>query len=352
MNSNRALGLWACWTSSICLISSFAFSQNAFEQRWPTATDSLAWPLAYTKPAAQFADPFGALPLKPLSTGLPAESGVNYTLSPWGGYLNLGSGIGSQAVGGTSGSVAFPIGQSFGLLTQGATGSIGGNGIYDVGSILYWRAPALGLAGGTAQIGHFDSFGGANFASGGANFEDYLGRFTPFATVGAFGAQRVATKGYGTVGLAYYPTDNLQLALSGFDAGGFSGVQGSAEYLLPQRINGVATTVSADGFVANHGSSGAMARLKFLFGPTPANNKTLIERRREDDPLTAEDDLANSIGGSHGFGAILNGLASRPGGTPIPSSNVCTIGQIYSPGQCTCNGTSIMVGNTGQLQCS
>jgi hypothetical protein len=230
-------------------------------------------------------------------TSLPAESGVNYTLSPFAGYFNLGSGLGSQAIGGSTGSVAFPIGHSFGLFTEGTAGSIGGYGFYQGGTNLYWRDPSLGLVGATGQIGHFNtSFGDANFASGGANFEGYFGRFTPFATVGVIGVQSLKAAGYGTIGAAYYPTDNLQLALSGIDYGGSSGVQGGIEYLLPLKVQGMATTVSVDGFAGNHGMSGAMARLTLLFGPKTANNKTLIERRRQDDPIT------DSSGGmSNGF---------------------------------------------------
>ena len=330
MISVRRPGLWAGGVVGFCLISSLAFSQSAVEQRWPATADSFDWALAYAKPA-QTPDPFSGLIFKPPATGLPAELGVNYTLSPWGGYLNLGSGTGSQAIGGTSGSVAFPIGQSFGLLTQGTAGSIGGNGIYDVGSTLYWRDPARGLAGGTAEIGHFESFGGANFASGGANLEAYFARFTPFATAGAFGVQDLATKGYGTVGTAFYPTDNLQLALGGYDYGGLSGVRGGVEYLLPKEATTVATTVSVDGFVGNHGTSGVMAKFKFLFGPTPANNKTLIERRRQDDPETTD---WNNL---FGLGNVRYRIDRTKSNQLIPSSSSknCTDGENVSDG-CTC----------------
>ncbi len=140
----------------------------------------------------------------------------------------------------------------------------------------------------------------ANFGSGGANFEGYFSRFTPFATAGVFGVQSLNSFGYGTIGTAYYPTDNLQLALSGFDYGGSSGVQGGIEYLLPETVQGVATTVSVDGFAGNHGMSGATARLKLLFGPKTANNKTLIERRRQDDPITG-DDLRHSYAVGEAF---------------------------------------------------
>ncbi len=332
----RKPGLWAGGAIGFCLLSSLAFSQNAVEQRWPSATDSTDWLLAYAKPA-QTPDPFSGLTFKPPATGLSAESGVNYSLSPYSGYLNLGSGTGNQAAGGTSGSVAFPIGHSFGLFTEGNAGSIGGYGIYDVGSNLYWRDPSLGLIGATGSVGHFNSsFSSANFASGGANFESYLDRFTPFATAGAFGVQSLKTRGYGTIGTAYYPTDNLQLSLSGYDYGGLSGVQGGAEYLLPQRVNGVATTISANALIGNHGTSGAMARLRFMFGPTPANNKTLIERRRQDDPV---EDITGGQENIIAFAASHTPSSANPTlnaqGVPI---NACLQNRNYAnENQCTCS---------------
>jgi len=271
-------------------------------------------------------------------TSLPAESGVNYTLSPFAGYLNLGSGLGSQAIGGSTGSVAFPIGHSFGLLTEGTVGSIGGYGFYQGGTNLYWRDPSLGLVGATGQAGHINTSGGnANFAFGGANFEGYFDRFTPFATAGAFGVQDLKSAGYGTIGTAYYPTDNLQLALSGFDYGGSSGVQGGIEYLLPEKVQGVATTVSVDGFAGNHGTSGVMARMTLLFGPKPANNKTLIERRRQDDPMTASANqgLAGGIQDGILYGKILEHRAGV-GDTAVcvPNFNACTTNGACCSGFC------------------
>jgi len=268
-------------------------------------------------------------------TSLPAESGVNYTLSPYAGYLKPGSGVGSQAVGGVSGSIAVPIGHSFGLLTNFTAGSIGGSALYAGGTNLYWRDPGLGLIGGGGQIGHFAGFGGVNFASGGANFEGYYGRFTPFASVGAFRVSSSATRtrGYGTLGTAYYPTDNLQLALSVYDHGGRSGVQGGVECLLPKQITAVATTVSVNGFVGNHGTSGAMARLKFLLGPTPANNKTLIERRRQDDPVTFDENYEPTLA-ELDILAFANQLATSP--NPAPPPQCCKVGDATCRGLPTC----------------
>jgi hypothetical protein len=281
-------------------------------------------------------------------TSLPAESGVNYTLSPFAGYFNAGSGLGSQAVGGGTGSVAFPIGHSFGLFTEGTAGSIGGYGFYQGGTNLYWRDPSLGLVGATGQVGHLNtSFGDANFASGGANFEGYFGRFTPFATAGAFGVQSLKAAGYGTIGTAYYPTDNLQLALSGIDYGGSSGVQGGIEYLLPEKVQGIATTVSVDGFLGNHGMSGAMARFTLLFGPKTANNKTLIERRRQDDPIS--DNQMNDPLLFHSdayFQRKYGGPAAAPGQC-LKTGQACSASSQCCVGGCSLGECVPPIGNSG-----
>ena len=145
-------------------------------------------------------------------TWLPAKSGITYTLSPYAGYINPGSAAGSLTVGDTSGSIAFPVGHSFGLMADFTAAPVGGYGFYQAGTNLYWRDPSLGLIVGDAHIGHFGDLGGANFASSGAAFEGYIGCFTPFAIAGALGAQGLVTRRYGTIGTAYYPTDNLQFA--------------------------------------------------------------------------------------------------------------------------------------------
>jgi hypothetical protein len=313
-----------------CLVNSLALAQDAFDQRWIGAADWPASALAYAKPAPQTPDPLSAA-IRPPSSGLPAESGINYTLSPWAGYLDLGSGTKAQATGGTSGSVAFPLGHSFGLFNHATAGSIGSNSLYDGGSILYWRDPNVGLIGAGGEVGHFSGFGGANLAAAGGNFEAFVGPFTPFATVGSLGIQHVATKGYGTLGSAYYPTPNIQLTLKGYDYGGFSGLNGGAEYLLPLSSNGVATTISVEGFVGNRGLSGATASLKFLFGPTAANYKTLIERRRQDDSTTLVDHDTSPLDAAAGSLAAL----ATPSGKTVPHTGTCSDGQSVSSG-CFC----------------
>lgn len=277
-------------------------------------------------------------------TSLPAESGINYTLSPLGGYANLGSGTGAKAVGGSSGSIAFPIGHSFGLLTDFTAASIGGSSLYAGGTNFYWRDPSIGLVGADVHGGHYAGFGGANFGSGGLSTEGYFGRWTPFAKAGAFAFQSSPTHGYASIGTAYYPTDNLQLSISVSDYGGFTSGHAGVEYLLPKSVtsfSGVATTVSLNGSVGNHGTSALLAKLKFMFGPSSTNNKTLIERRRQDDYREEDDELA---GGLNGW--INRILADNKRQNPAPavsststSAKACTDGQVISG--CTCSGRTI-----------
>jgi len=232
----------------------------------------------------------GALynPSSKSGTYLPAESGVNVTLSPFSGYVNLGSGTSGQSFSGSSASLAFPVGQSFGLFTNFTAAALGSNGVYDVNSNFYWRAPSTGLIGAIGDYGEFTGTNGFKYGMGGANAEGYFGRVTLYAVGGAFGIQGLSTHGLGTIGAAYYPTDNLQLSLGGYDFGGISGAQAGLEYLLSKPAGStVAVTVGADGYVGNHGTAGAMARLRFLSGLDGPNNKTLIERRREDDGISS-----------------------------------------------------------------
>ena len=81
----------------LSLFSTLAYSQNAVDQRWP-ATDAPDWLLAYA-PQKKTQDPFAGTTFKQPSSGLPAESGWNYSLRPFGGYVNFGNGTHDQSVG-------------------------------------------------------------------------------------------------------------------------------------------------------------------------------------------------------------------------------------------------------------
>jgi hypothetical protein len=287
----------------------------------------------------------GALynPSSKTGTYLPAESGVNLTLAPFAGYVNVGSGNSGREFSGSSGSVAFPVGQSFGLLTNFTAASLGSNGLYDVGSNFYWRAPSTGLIGAIGEYGEFTGTNGFKYGMGGANAEGYFGRVTLYAVGGAFNLQGLGTYGLGTVGAAYYPIDNLELSLSGYDDGGITGGRVGFEYLLPKAAEStVAVTVGADGYIGNHGSSGATARLRFLTGLDGPNNKTLIERRREDDPTSYQ--AYNNPNDTNFFRKDAYEEQWRKDNPPqvgvcIPNGNACTTNSSCCSGFCygTCS---------------
>jgi hypothetical protein len=318
----------------VCLASSLAFSQSAVEQRWPAPDDSGVWAtaLSYAKPQ-QSPDPFGGKSFT-AAPSLPAESGVNYTLTPIGGYLNPGSGAGSRGLAGVGGTVALPVGHSFGLLSGFDGGSWGGSGFYSGGSMLYWRDPNVGLVGLSGAGGHVNAFGDANFGSSALSAEGYWGRFTPFASGGVFGTNLTKTVGMVSGGLGYYPVDNLQLSVGGFDVGGLAGASAGIEYLLPQPIANVPTSIFANGFAGNHGASGAVAGLHFMIGPVP-KDKTLIRRRREDDPGFSGYYGGPLQTGLNDFGALL-GRETLFNKQPHFGA-FCTDGEDVSSG-CTCQG--------------
>jgi hypothetical protein len=275
-----------------------------------------------------------------IAANLPAESGVNFTLAPFAGYTNAGSGNSAQEFTGSSGSIAFPIGHSFGLWTDFTAASLGGNDLYDFTSNFYWRAPNSGLIGALGNVGELTGSNGFKYDMGAANAEGYFGRATLFAVGGAFHIQGLRTDGLGMIGAAYYPTDNLQFTLSGYDFGGISGAQAGVEYLLPKpAASPLAMTIGADGYVGNHGTSGAMARLRFLTGANGPNNKTLIERSREDDPIS--DGMLKAMLDENFQSKDdqeAHGLSFRPqGGICLPIHSSCSHNSQCCNGVCSAN---------------
>lgn len=331
MVSGSKIGVAAGAGLGLCLLGTLALAQDAVEQRWPTA-EPPPWLLSYA-PQKQTQDPFAGTTIKQPPAGLPAESGVNYSLSPFGGYLDAGHGTKAQSAGGTSGSVAFPIGHSFGLLSDFTAASLSNGSLYAGGTNLYWRDPSSGMVQADIHGGHFSDLGvSGNFVSGGLRTEGYFGPFTPFVSGGAFNVQTRKTAGYATAGAAYYPTDNLRLSVAGTDFGGMAAISGSLAYLLPPSVaafDGVATAVSVSGFVGNHGVSGAMAGLKFMAGPPSNASKTLIRRDREDD---WNDEDAQKLSNEMMF--ALAAIADK-GGLTVGAGRACTDGE--NPGDgCIC----------------
>jgi hypothetical protein len=271
-------------------------------------------------------------------------------LSPFGGYLDAGSGTKAQAEGGSTGTLAFPIGHSFGLLSDFTAASLGNGSFYAGGTNLYWRDPFSGMVRADLHGGHFSDFGvSANFVSGGLKTEGYFGQFTPFVSGGAFSVQTLKTAGYVSGGTAYYPTDNLRLSITAADYGDVAEVRGGLTYLLPTSVsafNGLATAVSVRGFVGNHGTSGAMAGLRFMAGPPSNAGKSLIRRDREDDyDYDYIDDPTPEAAYLKAFQALASGR-----GLTVPQGRACNDGENPADG-CICPPGDVF-GPPGNQQCS
>lgn len=206
------------------------FRNLTFESRWSESLDPLPSGTASNTSSVDRSSALGSVSAPNATSvwgeraSVPAELGINYALSPNAGEIDHGSGVGNVTVGGTGGSIAFLVGYSFGLMADFITASVDGREFDQGGKNLYSRDLGLGLQGGGAHLGQFRNFGGANFAYSGATLDTYVGRFTPFETVGAFGAQGLLKRENRNIGPAYYPADNLQLAVSTQDDGGFNGV--------------------------------------------------------------------------------------------------------------------------------
>ncbi|CAN5161728.1 hypothetical protein BH10PSE12_BH10PSE12_24530 [soil metagenome] len=251
----------------------------------------------------------GAAPAADLGTGysalangpLPAVSDVNGKLAAFAGS------VGGQLAYGTSGSLAIPVGQRFGLQFDGMVGSAREALFYGVGGHAFWRDPSRGLIGLYGSYVGWDAMHSVGVASPINGVADITGGEVGKAAVEAeayFG--RVSLEGllgyqFGTLSgvtgkatVAFYPIDTLRLdtGVRYLNGQGTTWTAG-AEW----QPHGRAMSLFATGAFGGNGSLQALGGIKLYGG---AKDKSLIQRHREDDPV---DDLpANffeTIGPNH-----------------------------------------------------
>jgi len=222
----------------------------------------------------------------PSPKGLPAESGYNYSLTPYAGYTNLGTASGGNGVGGLTGSFAAPLGHDFGILMDATSAAFNGGGLFGGGALAFARDPGIGLIGPSIQVMHSTTSGGYSFGFGAINWEGYWGRVTPFGSVGAAVIENAGTFLAGGGGIALYPTDNVALVASVSSVAGQTIYSGGIEYLLDEPIGTSAASLFVNGFGGSNYSGGVLAGVSLKFG-RGSERKTLIRRHREDDPVSA-----------------------------------------------------------------
>jgi hypothetical protein len=236
-----------------------------------------------------------AAPLAAARADGPAVSALNGKVSTEGGVL--GSGGDSSGVGMLSGSLAAPLGHSFGFQVDGTAGTAF-NDFFGGGTAhLFWRDPAIGLFGpfATMQAGS-----GLRLGWYGAEGEIYTGIFT----FGAWGGYHeavdnsfgiTANSGFYGGRLAVYPIPDLALSIGATSAFNRVITSGSLEFQpdLLARHN-VAFYINGD--VGENSTYSVTTGVRFYFGP----DKPLIRRHREDDPpagvlAAAQDEVSMAI---------------------------------------------------------
>lgn len=210
------------------------------------------------------------------------------------GKLDLAIGAGSEDENGLytlGGSLSLPFGDSFGaqvdLSIQGFDDPTVSGALH-----LFTRDPSSYLLGVTAGVVRSDA---ALMGAIGVEGELYLDRVSLEGWVGFAGidySESVAVDKDGFFALAdiaFYPTDDLRLSLGVASVLQYESLSLGAEYQLPD----MPLALTANARLGEDGAVRAMAGLRFYIGD---EQKSLIDRHRQDDPRDRGFDLFSAAG--------------------------------------------------------
>lgn len=236
------------------------------------------------------ADPLVIEPAEQQGVGLPAVSGVNGKLELDLGALSDPSGMSFRG----GGSLSVPLGQRFGLQGDLFVGSLDGD--WSVGGALhaFTRDPASYLLGVTAGVVVAD---GSRLATLGVEGELYLDRISLEGWAGLAALDydhpmMADDSGMFAMGdLAYYPTDDWRVSIGATSMLGLESLKLATEY----QFSGLGLPLSGTGEFRAYdtGAYSVKVGLKGYFGD---EDKSLIERHRQDDPPNRALDLFNAAG--------------------------------------------------------
>lgn len=210
---------------------------------------------------------------------MPAVSAFNGKLEFGGGWADADLFDSDELLYG-AGSLSMPLGDSFGLQIDGAVKDVFGQTFVGGAGHLFMRDPQSYLVG---AIGGVADMGRADVAWGGGEAEFYLDRLSLELAGGYMNVDPNSgsnkDKAFVFADAAFYPVDNLRLAIGGSSVAGFETGRVSAEYLFGDMPLSLKAEVRAgeDDFV-----SGTLG-MSFYFGGDDST-KSLIRRHREDDP--------------------------------------------------------------------
>jgi hypothetical protein len=218
------------------------------------------------------------------NTSLPAVSEINGKLESFGGEYA------SESLGAVAGSISIPLDRRYGLQLDGLAGSSGGDSIFGIGAHLFWRDPAIGLLGVYGDHVHWEAFGGQQVSRLAVEGELYRGRFSLEGMIGAeFGESE--DRMFSRSNIAFYPHEDFRLSVGHRYLGGDLALALGAEWQVAPR--GVA--LFAEGLVGDETGNSILGGLRIYFG---RQDKSLIRRHREDDPVNDLKSAAQSLVGN------------------------------------------------------
>ena len=217
----------------------------------------------------------------------PAVDGVNWK------FGGLGGSLADRPIYGAQGAVTIPLAGQYGFQLDGAVGSFDDRFFGIVAGHLFWRNPAQGLVGVYVSHTHWDQFTGLHVTQVGGEAEAYFG---PFTIQGIAGVETgnsasgnvgglletydVGTRFFDKINLSYYLNDNLKVFAGHRYQGGKNALALGGEWAF--RLNGpVMGALFVEGRVGENDFRGIWGGLRVYYGQ---NDKTLVQRHRQDDP--------------------------------------------------------------------
>jgi hypothetical protein len=220
---------------------------------------------------------------------LPAVSAINGKIEIGGGFADLDI-VDSDELFYGAASISLPLGDTFGLQVDGAVKDVFGETMVGGNMHLFMRDPGSYLVG---AIAGYSDVGDANVAWVGGEAELYLDNISlEFAG----GYMNVDPNGgsnddefFGFADAAFYPMENLRLALGASSVANFESAHVKAEWML----DAMPLAFTLEGRLGEDDFSSVTAGISFYFGGNQSD-KSLMRRHREDDPRNRVLDIFGS----------------------------------------------------------
>ena len=252
-----------------------------------------------------------------VASDLPAVSATNSKIGIQGGRADSDNTLT------ITGSLATPLGHSYGLQLDGLIGNLGGNGTGGLGAHLFWRDPETGMFGLTASKLRRDD---RDLNRIGFEGEYYGNAFTLSGMAGRQTGDFSSGTYYG-LSARYYIHDSLAVSGNG------ESVSGDSLYTLGLEFQPNSSQQNISYFVnASSGSGDAADSVVVGVRLYLGKNKSLKRRHREDDP-------DNNLFRVAHFGMAQQQVANQcPVDTreemSLEECNRCFPGYIWGKGSC------------------